>query len=558
MDPMRRLVNCAAITVVLLAAGCTGVDGSGAAGSGDGGRVEISADEPAGPAVLAFIDAEGVALVDATGRTTRVAPATGPTGALIWSPDGSRLAWQDSPPEGFGSAGEVHVVENATETRFPCTCQGIAFLNNDLAALSTDGAALLLFPSGSGVPRRVVLTTPQPAGSALVGGGDENVTVAVPLPEEQAQFRGQFTFVTVDGRGSVEPLLGPEGLVSFNSGLASPGDDRFAWIDSPSGGACFTTSDLRVIDRTTGAVMQPPRPSDPPFESALLPDGQRAILSQSWAGQGTVVTFGPQGGCQPVYPHRLVSYFLELDSDRWRFLGTGLLAAAFGAEGRAARLEAINPAPSEPQLTQGTPNGPPRGVDHTAGRLIFTTSVGDARPIGDHVISFLFTPEEAAEATAPPSIPAPPASPTTTDWKGKALPEPFAELMNDINETAVRKDVGALVALCARCDQFTIEWLESEPAASDLLALLSQTHPLANDGTNAVVPSLAIQSCADVSGIEATCTAEQIQDITHLALEADYDLAYNGPSYSYTGAHGITMTLDEQGLAIWTGTTLGG
>jgi len=253
-----------------------------------------------------------------------------------------------------------------------------------------------------------------------------------------------------------------------------------------------------------------------------------------------------------------VSYFLDLDGDGWRFLGTGLLATAFGAEGRAARLEAVDPAQSEPQSAQDATNSPPRGVDHTAGRLIFTSSDGSARSIAEHVTSFLFTPNEAAAATAPLSVPVPLTSPPTTDGEGKALPEPFAALINDINEAATRKDIAALVALCARCDQFSIEWLKSDPAASDLLTLLSQTHPRTDGGTNAVAPSLAIQACTDASGIEATCTAEQIQDIARLALEADYGFAYNGPSYSYTGPHGIIMELDERGLAIWTRSMLGG
>jgi hypothetical protein len=499
--------------------------------------------QPPGPPVLAFVRAGELMLASADGRTWRAAQLTLPSDQLVWSPDGTRLAWLDD-PQRYGVDGSLHILDVASrqEASQPCPCRGVGFLGTEVATLSADGTALLLFPP-SGNPRRVALDRPKPPSSKVVASGRDRVAVAIPLPEQQVGVRGQSYLATIDHGGRTTRLLRPGAMTSFWEASGAPDGRQLAWVDQATGGACWNEASLPTLRYRGDRTIRLDVPTDPTFHRAVLTD-QRLITSYAWAGPGLTVTFGPGHGCQPVYRSRLVSYYRE--GSRWTLLGTGWIGVGFGRDGRVATLEA-----SDPVKVGGD------DLDQAMiGRLVLRDASGSEKPLADDVSSFAFTPAEAAAARPPAGLPPPsgkasePALPKTDDH-GRPLSGPLYDLAGRIMAAAAAGDVSGLLRLCHACGQETVSWLRSPEGPEQVLRSL-QTHP-GRDNHDLVFPGLARRPCVDDAGKKLTCTEAQIQDVAMLNLRSKSALNVGDRTYRAPKSISIHLRPDDAGNARWVG-----
>jgi hypothetical protein len=535
-----RSVTYAMLALLLLPAACTS-GASNAPGRPAASKLPAASTGP----VLAFLAGNTITVANGNGDTHVVAMADPPPAQLLWSPDGTRLAWID-PPQDEESGGTVHVVDAVTGAAktYPCPCHGLAFLGADMATVSADGAHLLLI-SPQGDATRVAfkgkLTNAYTAQGAeasatLIAGGKTRVTVALPLGEIKYGVRGNWTLDAIDRSGTVIPLFhGKQGAAAWE-GLASPAGNRIAWREAPSSGACW--ADQRIIDLpyAGGEPIDPAVPTIGPLRRAHLPD-QRIVQSYSWAGDDVVQTFGPLGGeCQVAYPFRLVSYYRH--GPQWTYLATGLLGIAYGADGRTAKLE--------PDSSISAPEG-----REFTGDLVYSRPGAADRTLGTKVGLFSFTPTESAAAQISTDGAPPPAAATlvTTDDHGAALNGPLYDAVRQVWSAAHNGDSAGLQALCHDCDSSTLTWLSKAGPAGVERLLTTHPHGFENSLT---YPGLTLDLCADTTGSPATCTPEQLADIVTLDVPSDVSLDY--PTNVYQAPKSQTLRFElEDGKGVWAG-----
>ncbi|WP_329222161.1 hypothetical protein OG352_33740 [Streptomyces sp. NBC_01485] len=533
---LRRLAVLAAGTALLGAScGAPSPDDASPGGSGRPGAADR------GSPVLAFVrpKANEIVLADAAGRTWRGARLTAPADDVRWSPDASALAWIDAEYDSPNGR-KLHVLDIATgrERATPCPCRGVGFLGDDVATVTTDGDALLLFPH-DGAPRRAPLSAPQPDYAKVAAGGADGVTVVSPLPEMQVG-RGQYQLVAVDRSGAVSPFRPAGAPTSFQEGQASPDGQSIVWNSYESGGACWNVADIRLASYDLKARQSPKRPADAAMAQSLLKE-RIAVNAFAWAGQGLTVTFGPLVGCQVVHPARFVSYYLR--DGAWRFIGSGMLALGYGAEGRSARLLV----PERPAAQKPDENPFP-----ALGDLEFTDRQGGRLVIGTSVSFFSFTPAESARAAEPPATPQPAQSEVArTDDRGEPFPQPLRALAQRIRDAAKAGDVPLLRSLCAHCDEETLAALPTVEGRRALVRLLS-SHPGRTEN-GVVFPGLAAHHCVDEPGQDVSCTSEQIQDIALLDVPVEDEDSYDGTVYAPELDDRLQLRLGSGGKALWVG-----
>ncbi|MGW1893379.1 hypothetical protein ACWCP6_24495 [Streptomyces sp. NPDC002004] len=529
----------AALTVLtalalLLTACSTSHDGKDGAGSA-GGKADRHAP------VLAFVRPRqgAVMLADAHGRTWQGARPGAPVGELRWSPDGSVLAWLDADTSS-AEGRRLHLlgIRSGRERRMPCPCQGLGFLGDDVATLSAGGEALLLFPP-TGAPKRVALSRHLADYSKVAAGGPDRVAVMAPLPETVAG-RGQNELLTVGRDGTVRHALPDHPPVSFISGLESPSQDGLVWTSIDTGGACWNLSDVHFFGYRDAAHRVTRRPHDAVFARTLLAPSY-SVSQPAWAGKGITLTFGPAIGCHVAFPARYVSYYLE--NGTWRYLGSGMLAVGFGADGRAARLTVAG----LPRSYNG--DGP---APDLVGDLRYTDASGTEKTIARQVSAFAFTPRESG-AAPPPKAAAPPRPPTVAqvDDRGGSLPEPVRALAERIRKAAAAGDTATLRSLCAPCDDAWHSRITTADGRRDLARLMLSHPARADDGF--VFPGLAVHQCNDAPAQDTSCTADQIQDVALAHIPSDVDLDHQGSLYKTDRGKSVQLRVRPGGTARWVG-----
>ncbi|MYV57700.1 hypothetical protein [Streptomyces sp. SID3212] len=557
---VRMRVRAAALVtalVVLSAACTTGQDGGSGGrsaegqGSADGRRSadgQRSADGPGGPAattadrrspVLAYVRPrqKEIMLADASGRTWRGARLTVQPHEIRWSPEGSVLAWLDADAAPAGR--KLHLLDIAAnrERSVPCPCRGLGFLGPDAATLSNGGDALLLFPR-AGDPKRVKLSRTLPSYSQVAAGGRDAVAVMVPLPEQQAG-RGQNELFSAGRDGVLRSLLPGRQPVSFSTGLQNRDGDRIAWTSWLSGGACYNTSTLRTVGYDDKVHDQQGPPKGPEFDQALLSDAY-LLREPAWTGRGVALSFGPLPRCQAAHPSRYVSYYVE--DGVWRFLGLGMLAIGYGAQGREARLTVGE---------RSLPYAPKDMAETELGELRFTDARGKRRTLADGVSSFAFTPAESAAALPPEAAPPLRTAVALTDDRWAPLPEPVRALAERLRKAALSGDVATLTSLCSDCTARRKAAIRTAEGRRELAKLLL-SHPGPSQG-GFVYPGLAAHRCVDLPQTATTCTADEIRDVALLDVPPDSDLEQPGTFYEVDHEDSIQLRLKPDGTARWAG-----
>ncbi|MGW3340590.1 hypothetical protein ACWDCL_24285 [Streptomyces sp. NPDC001009] len=499
-----------------------------------------------GAPVLAFVRplAREIMLADADGRTWRGARSNAATDYVRWSPDGSALAWIDNENDPRSHDGRrLHRLDIATghEQKIPCACHGVGFLGAEVATLTSDGDALLLVGAGRGA-RRVPLRNPVGDYAKLAAGGRDTVTVADPLPEQEAG-RGQYQLLAVDGSGTVRPFLPARMPTSMVEGLQSPDGRRIAWSSADSGGACWIHGNALLATYGRKGRQAPARPADAAMTRALLKE-RVLVTGLAWAGDGLTVTFGPLQGCQAVPPARFVSYYLH--DGKWRFIGTGMRAVGYGGQGRSARILVT---------TRALPRTDEEFYLPVLGDLEFTDRHHERHALGSGVSEFAFTPAESARAPAPAAAEEPRASGVvgTTD-RGEPVPAHLRALAQRIKDAAENDDPARLRALCGYCDDETKTAIGTAKGRRELVKLLS-SHPGRKEN-GIVFPGLAAHRCVDEPGQNITCTAEQLADIALLGIPTtdSTDLeTYTGQVYEPSLEGRLQLRSGSGGKALWVG-----
>ena len=521
-EVVKRSFGC--VAVALLAVGLSACT--------SGGPATGSTVAP-GPAVLVFEQAGGaMRFADASGRVWGDVPATDLTGSPVWSADGRRVAWLDK-------AG-LHIVDATTarDTAQPCPCNGLARLGDQFATLSSDNSELLLF-DGNGTTRRVALNlSTQWAG--VGAGGTDDVTVEVVPPDSMGAPRGEDILESVDARGHLRATMAGSALVSYESGFTSPDGRTTAVIDSPSDGACWTIPTVDVLDdHVANPAPQTLFPAhDRNFVQAVL-GTMRTITNIDWAGNGIVVTFGPNG-CQTQGARRYVTY--DLVDGSWRYLRNGASSVGFGADGRSYAIELSDPIGIDPHSPDAT----------VAGTLVSTSKQGARTVLGRRVLSFWATPadQSAGRAVSGPST----VVATDTTDRGTPVDAKYRAVADRIEHALATDDTAALTGLCAQCDPQTLAMLGSASGRAQLLLAL-RTHPAADDGS-VTYPGLAIEECVDGIGAKHPCTPQQLVDIGTLGLPALLELpdgSIEGVAYSAGVAGSVRLALGSNGAVHWAG-----
>jgi len=481
------------------------------------------------PVVLAFMQSDRMRFADASGRVWGGIVTSSTPRSAVWSADGHHFAWLDD--------SRLHVVDASTgmDHPRPCPCRGLDRLGDGFASISADGRALLLFDPATG-PARIPLHRQMPYASVAAGGRDQ-VAVAEPIPEERAVYRGQSTLLAIGRDGKSRRLMAGDSAVSMAGGVTSPDGTRIATIESPSSGACWTTPGVLTL-RDSGLNPQQTRlvPRDAPFAKAVLTE-VRDITAMSWAGDGLMVTFGPNYACQSTHPDRYLTYHLA--GTQWRFLRSGVLGAGFGADGRSYGIELPNSISSSKSPS-------------ASGQLVLTTTGGTRTVLGSDVTAFWLTPAEQSTGRPQPGS-APDLAITTTD-QGKPIPPAVLSLLHQITTALDNNDTTTLTRLCSPCDTGTHALLSSQAGRDDLRQSL-RTHPAADDHS-ATFPGLALKQCFDAHAVEAACTIEQIRDIGTLQLRPTDRISQiddPGQRFQASTKGSVRFVLDGTGAAHWAG-----
>jgi hypothetical protein len=484
---------------------------------------------PAPPVtVMAFHQAGHMRLADSNGRVFGDVAVSATPQRAVWSADNKYVAWLDQT--------RLHVVDAATgiDHAQPCPCNGLARMGSVFATLSADGAALLTF-DGTGAATRIALRSPQAEYSSVVAGGRDQVAVSVEIPEDKADYRGQSALTAIDRTGGARPMIAGKSAVSIGGGFDSPDGTRIATIESPSHGACWSTPGVFSLQANgVNPIAERMVPADPPFDQAAI--GQsRAITGMSWAGDAIVVTFGPLFSCQATHPDRYVSY--SLTGTEWHFLRTGMVAMAFGAQGRSYGIEFAERAVRQ---------------QDEQGKLVLTSADGSRKTLAENVSGFWTTPAEQAAGRPVPG-PQPDQKITTTDH-GTPVPQPFLTLAGQLAKALDGNDTATLSTLCAGCDASTRTLLQSPEGRKSIRDSL-RTHPAA-DHQSATFPGLTNALCTDDPKATPGCTAEQIKDVGILHLPGETDFKTSGMAYRALVKGSVRFSLDASGSAHWTGQSI--
>jgi len=486
--------------------------------------------ETPGPVAMAYLQGDRFVFADANGAARASTPAGKYLGTPIWAADNHYFAWLEE--------SRLHIIDSATGTdnAQPCPCSGLDRHGDGFASVTSAGDALLLFTAATGQAKRIPLAETLPY-ATLAAGGRTDVAVSAPLPEEQADYRGQSRLLAVDERGNIRPMTEGPSRVSFTGSALSPDSSRLVMGDAPSSGACWSVASFYELSSAgPNPAGHPTVPDDEPFTRAVLRE-KRVYTDIGWAGDAVVVTFGPGHGCQNILPARYLTY--SLSAGRWQFLRSGALSVAFGSAGRTYAIELGG------DISKISDGGP------VEGKLVVVKADGTRLEISEHVSGLWATPAE--QAAGHPSATPPPDTRVLTTDHGQQLEPDFQGLATRITAALSANDSGALAELCAHCDAPTKALLQSPQGRDKLLASL-RAHP-AQDANSATYPGLAVSECTDqaVNDKKPSCTIEQINDVGALGLKTDIDGDSLTEVYRAATAGSIHLARDQSGTAFWAG-----
>lgn len=509
------------LVIVLLAAACTN------------SRPQPEEDKSGpGPAVVAFRSEGKIRFADARGNVWGEVPVGQMLRGAVWSADGKHFAWLDA-------ESRLHIVEAATgvDRSQPCPCVGIDRLGDEFAAVSSDGAAMLLFNPANG-STRVPLEKKLLPGAVLIAGGREAVVIAESVPEEIADHRAQSTVLAISRDGKARNMIAGKSRGSIWDGRTSPDGSGAVVVDWPSNGACWTLPGLIDLD---GKALNPETkaavPDDEQFSWAVLKE-VRTVSGVSWAGESALATFGPNEACQSVVPERYVTY--ALTAGAWELVRVGAAAVGFGGDERAYSIDITG---------FGGVSEQPRA----RGKLVQTYGDDAHKVLAEQTTMFWLTPAEQAAGRLKAIKPE--ERKITVADSGTQIAKDFTELADEVTKALTSNDVSRLEKLCSACDPDTRALLRTQEGR-DALRKALRTHP-AGDDRAVTYPGLAVHRCADGGNDDfPECTADQFHDIGVLGLSSSIAEVFPARVYSAPNDGSIRFVRDSSGKAVWGGRSI--
>jgi hypothetical protein len=361
---------------------------------------------------------------------------------LIWSADGSRVAWRAG--QGAGVVGEFIVGRDQVRT-WKCDCTSIAFEGDRLLSddfTSENAPRLLSYPDDGSKPVPIVISgLPK---SRFTVDNDYSLDAAIPPADVIVGYGtgvsasgGPQLLYRVDAEGRAVPFAPVARQITNN---AEPGDFAFSPDGTRTGfllyglsGVCANSGTVVLANVATGAETQP-----------TMPAGMRYVLA---------VWFGPTGtpfasmapvppGCVHVGHGTVASVVVSpqdyrLEAGTWVRSGSGVINEESVRGGGKATLYGT---------VDSTSLGASVSADH---RLV--VSHGSSSVTIPGALSFMWAPATAPASSAAPS-PAPSpsssaaASPTLAPRRQAAQALAALLAQSGADRTAVTQAVGAVAA----------------------------------------------------------------------------------------------------------------
>lgn len=310
-------------------------------------RPIVAASTPPEPS-LAYMTDKEVAVSTPAGEVKRIAPLSGriPGGSLVWSGDGSLLAWTTAPRKG-DPPDRVHLASaDGGETRsWDCpdaSCGTAVFRGNQLITGVSEDQRLTLYPAGGGAPESLPITGLPEASDSLttVGSFLADATekeVIIYYGVGTSAYGGPVAYYRVSETGEATEIFNDEDLANVApSGVGlSPDHRSLTYVGGWRGGYCDERESVRLVDLSTGRVTEPE-----------MPPGYLYVGSTWYNASGVLTaTFYPQDAscpdADPSVPRGATRF--ELRSGAWVRVGRGAFVSRFAGDGSEARLAGEEP-----------------------------------------------------------------------------------------------------------------------------------------------------------------------------------------------------------------------
>ncbi|MGH3227326.1 MAG: protein kinase domain-containing protein [Streptosporangiaceae bacterium] len=319
-------------------------------------------------------------------------------GQLVWSADGSKVAWLDSQ-----GVGEFIVGRDQVRT-WRCDCGSIVFRGDQLLSddrTTANAPRLLSYPDDGSQPVPVVISglpkSSFPSGTAYgLVGAIPPAEVIVGYGTSVSASGGPELLYRVDAEGRAVPFAPAARQVTSNTGpgrfVYSPDGTQAGFLLSELAGVCADTDTVVLANVATGAETQPAKPA-----------GMAGVLSVWFGPSGTpYASMAPAPpGCAHVGHGTVASVLVSpqdyrLQAGTWVRSGSGVISQESTRGGREATL-------------YGTVDSTALGASVSTG-LRLVVSRGSSAATIPGALTFMWAPGAGpASAVAPPagSSPAP-------------------------------------------------------------------------------------------------------------------------------------------------------
>lgn len=280
--------------------------------------------------VAAYVEDGAVFVVDAAGRSKRIAPARRdvPRSELTWSATGNYLAWIDHDGALFS-----YRVADAELTSWACPCAGLAFQGDTIVSIERDDRLLVRFDPTSHWLRSFTAEHAPWVSPVVMGAAQDGVVVAAAASRREVSAKGgPLRFHRVTQSGATVEWDEDVGNMPPTMPRPSPDGRVIAFAGTVHAGSCDIRQRIGLLDASTGELRFPP-----------LPPARRGwrVLSLDWTPAYELTAVLLPSGCDAEGALRSVGAARVWRFADGRWLQTGIAAVGYDeGDGARARIKA--------------------------------------------------------------------------------------------------------------------------------------------------------------------------------------------------------------------------